>query len=65
MPSRMDYIDAALDALQVVLPNDPSLRMVLREILAVIGAGWLDNTDPAAGDLRALAAALERAVAAA
>jgi hypothetical protein len=65
MASRMDYVDAALDALGVVLPNDVPLRIVLHEILVVIGAGWLDDRDPAPSDLDNLARALEKAVAAA
>lgn len=63
MPSRMDYIDAAMNALRVVLPNEQPIRIVLQEILVVIGAGWLENSDPTPGDLRALDAALARAVA--
>jgi hypothetical protein len=62
MPSRMDYIDAAFEALHVVLPNDLPLRIVLQEILIVIGAGWLEDSEPAHADLRALALALEKAV---
>ena len=65
MANRMDYIDAALDALRVVLPNDAPLRCVLHEVLIVICAGWLEDSDPAPRDLRVLAVALERAVAAA
>ena len=63
MPSRMDYVDAAMDALKVVLPNDVPLRIVLQEILIAMGLGWLENSDPTPGDLRALEAALARAVA--
>ena len=65
MVCRMDYADAAIDALRVVLPNDVPLRIVLHEVLVVICAGWLDDSDPTPGDLRALAVALEKAVAAA
>jgi len=61
----MDYMDAALDALRVVLPDDPPLRMVLQELLVVLCFGWLDDRDPTQSDLRALTAALEKAVAAA
>jgi hypothetical protein len=61
----MDYIDAAMSALHVVLPNDAPLRIVLQEILVAIGVGWVGDSDPAPGDFRALAAALARAVAAA
>jgi len=59
----MDYVDAAMDALKVVLPNDVPLRIVLQEILIAMGLGWLENSDPTPGDLRALEAALARAVA--
>ena len=65
MPSRMDYIDAALDALKIVLPNDVPLRIVLHEILVVIAGGWLVDSEPTQRDLRHLASALKRAVAAA
>jgi hypothetical protein len=61
----MDYMDAALDALRVVLPDDPPLRIVLQEMLVVLCFGWLDDRDPSHADFRALAAALEKAVAAA
>ncbi|HSC17799.1 MAG TPA: hypothetical protein VLC74_02690 [Rhizomicrobium sp.] len=63
MPSRMDYIDAAMNALRVVLPNEQPIRIVLQEILIAMGLGWLENSDPTPGDLRALDAALARAVA--
>lgn len=65
MPSRMDYMDAAMNALRVVLPNEQPIRIVLQEILITMGVGWLENGDPSPGDLRALDAALARAVAAA
>ena len=51
-----------LDALRVVLPDDPPLRMVLQEMLVVLCFGWLDNRDPTHSDLRTLTAALEKAV---
>jgi hypothetical protein len=38
------------------------LRIVLQEILIVIGAGWLENTDPTPAHLRPLPATLEKAV---
>lgn len=63
MPSRMDYVDAALNALHVVLPNEQPVRIVLQEILIAIGVGWIENSDPSLGDMRALDAALARAVA--
>jgi hypothetical protein len=63
MPSRMDYVDAALNALHVVLPNEQPVRIVLQEILIAMGVGWLENSDPTPGDMRALDAALARAVA--
>ena len=65
MASRMDYVDAALDALAVVLPNEQPIRMVLREILLVVCLGWMDECDPTRADLLRLQAALEKAVAAA
>ena len=61
----MEYLNAALDALRVVLPADPPLRMVLQEMLVVLCLGWLDDRDPTEAEFRALSAALERAVAAA
>jgi hypothetical protein len=48
-----------------VLPDDPPLRIVLQEMLVVLCFGWLDDRDPTQSDLRALTAALEKAVAAA
>jgi hypothetical protein len=65
MPSRMNYIDAALDALATVMPNELPIRIVLREMLLVVCFGWIDDRDPTHADLRTLAAALEKAVAAA
>jgi hypothetical protein len=65
MASRLDYVDAALDALAVVIPNEQPIRIVLREILLVIGLGWIDDRDPTRADFLHLAAALEKAVAAA
>ena len=47
------------------MPNEKPIRLVLQEMLVVICLGWMDNRDPTAGDLRALTAALEKAVAAA
>ena len=63
MASRMDYIDAALDALAVVMPNEQPIRMVLREVLLVICFGWIDDRDPTRADFAHLQAALEKAVA--
>ena len=63
MISRADYIDAALDALATVMPNELPVHIVLREMLVVVCIGWLDDRDPTQSDLRVLAAALEKAVA--
>jgi hypothetical protein len=60
----MEYMDAALDALRVVLPDDPPLRIVLQEMLVVLCFGWLDDRNPTEAEFRALSATLERAVAA-
>lgn len=63
--SRMDYLDAALDAIATVLPNEQPIRIVLQEILFVVFGCWLDEHEPLKTDLDCLQAALERAVAAA
>lgn len=65
MASRMDYVDAALDALATVMPNELPIRIVLREALVVICLGWIDDRNPSQADLRHLQTALEKAVAAA
>ena len=65
MVSRMDYVDAALDALATVMPNELPIRIVLREMLVVVCLGWIDDRNPSVSDLRHLQQALERAVAAA
>jgi hypothetical protein len=59
----MDYVDAAFEALRVVLRTIRPLRIVLQEILIFIGAGWLEDTGPTPADLPTLAATLEKAVA--
>ena len=63
MASRMDYIDAALDALAVVMPNEQPIRIMLQEILPVICFGWLDDREPSEADLARLQRAIEQAVA--
>lgn len=63
--SRTAYVDAALDALATVMPNELPIRMVLREMLVVICCGWVEDRDPSQADLRHLRTALENAVAAA
>ena len=65
MVSRMDYVHAALDAIATVLPNDPPIRILLREILFVLCLAWADDRDPSVTDMRHLRTALEKAVAAA
>ncbi|MFL6689719.1 MAG: hypothetical protein ACJ8IR_05965 [Alphaproteobacteria bacterium] len=65
MPSRMDYVDAAFDALGTVMPLEQPIRIVLREVLVVLCFGWLNDRDPTKADLRHLQKALEQAVAAA
>jgi hypothetical protein len=59
----MEYIDAALDALATVMPNEQPIRIVLQELLVVLCLGWVDNRDPSHADLRHLQTALEKAVA--
>ena len=59
--SRPESNDAC--AARTVLPNDQPLRIVLQEILIAVGVGWVENSDPTLGDMRALDAALARAVA--
>lgn len=60
---RMDYFDAAMDALATVLPNEQPVRIVLQEILLVVFGCWIDDHEPVKTDLDRLRAALERAVA--
>ncbi|MBV9571429.1 MAG: hypothetical protein JO056_09335 [Alphaproteobacteria bacterium] len=62
---RIDYFDAAMDAIATVLPNDKPIRIVLQEILLVVFGCWIDDHEPMQTDLARLRAALERAVAAA
>jgi hypothetical protein len=65
MASRLDYIDAVLDSLAVVMPNEQPIRIVLREMLVVLCFSWLSDRDPSEVDLVHLRVALEKAVAAA
>lgn len=55
-------MNAALDALATVLPNDIPVRIVLRVMLVTIVTGWTDERDPERSDLDRLTAALDQAV---
>ncbi len=58
-------MEAALDALAVVMPGEQPLRIVLQRILTTVCFGWIDDRDPAPADFLHLEAALKEAVAAA